>query len=240
MIAGLIKYHLLVLLREPLNLFFGFGLPFLQLFVMSGSLRGEGSGEMMNGALPVFVIIAAMVLCFTDSALSHAYARQIKFLRRLRMTPIKPIHYIFTGIISRIGVLILFAASFIAVTAVFFDMSVEGRNWALFIAVLLLSFIMFYLIGMFFANLLKGAKNSQGIIYVVFFGLLLLGGIMLPVEAMPDVLQTISNALPPTYAINVLGFAWNGTNLFYSYYFIAMVVTTVVFGLLSLKFFKFE
>jgi len=181
-----------------------------------------------------------MVLCFTDSALSHAYARQIKFLRRLRMTPVKPITYVFTGILSRIGVLLLFAATFVAVTAGFFGMNLSNRNWLLFLAVLILAFAMFYFIGMFIANMLKGAKASQSLVYVVFFGLLAVGGIMFPMDAMPEILQTIARSLPPAYAINVLQSAWMGMDIFHGHYFIAMIVSTVVFGLLSIKFFKFE
>ncbi|MCL2753889.1 MAG: ABC transporter permease, partial [Defluviitaleaceae bacterium] len=185
MTLGMIKYHLLVLAREPLNIFFGFGLPFLQLFIFSGTMDTETRGEVMAGALPIFITVASMVLCFTDSALSHGYTRQIKFLRRLRMTPVKPLQYIFTGIASRVGVLLLFAASFIAVSVIFFDLSITDINWALFVGVLLLAFIMFYLIGMFVANALKNAKGSQSLTYVVFFGLLAIGGIFFPIEVMP-------------------------------------------------------
>jgi len=240
MTLGMIKYHLLVLAREPLNIFFGFGLPFLQLFIFSGTMDAETRGEVMAGALPIFITVASMVLCFTDSALSHGYTRQIKFLRRLRMTPVKPLQYIFTGIASRVGVLLLFAASFIAVSVIFFDLSITDINWALFVGVLLLAFIMFYLIGMFVANALKNAKGSQSLTYVVFFGLLAIGGIFFPIEVMPDVLQTVARVLPPAYAITSLQSAWLGEGLFQGHYFIAMIASTLIFGALSIKFFKYE
>ena len=237
MIFGMIKYHLLVLIREPLNLFFGLGLPFLNLFIMSSNLE---YGETLDAYLPALLIVAAIVLCFTDSAASHAYARQIKFLRRLRMTPATPNVYIFTGILSRLGALFALTVTLTAVMVIFFDVSLSGRNWPLFLAILILTFIMFYLISMFVANALKGAKNSQNLAYVVFFLLLILGGLMLPLGAMPDVLQTIANNLPPMFAINILQSAWMGTDIFYGHSFIAVAVITVVFALLSIKFFKFE
>jgi len=237
MIFGLMKYHLLVLLREPINLFFGLGLPFLNLFIMSSNLA---EGEALDGYLPALLVVASIVLCFTDSAASHAHARQIKFLRRLRMTPATAKTYIFTGILSRLVALFVLTAALTTVMVIFFNVSLAGRNWPLFIAILILSFIMFYLISMFVANALKGAKNSQNLSYVVFFTLLIVGGLMLPLGAMPDVLQTVASNLPPMYAINILQSAWMGTSLFYGHSLFAVAIITLVFLGLSIKFFKFE
>jgi len=237
MILAMIKYHLLVLIREPLNLFFGLGLPFLNLFILSSNLEYGGS---LDAYLPALLVVAAIVLCFTDSASSHAYARQIKFLRLLRMTPATSKTYIFTGILSRLIALFVLTVTLTIVMVIFFDVSLSGRNWPLFLAVLVLTFIMFYLISMFIANALKGAKNSQNLVYVTFFLLLIVGGLMLPLGAMPDILQTIANNLPPMFAINILQSAWMGTDIFYGHSFIAVTAITAVFALLSIKFFKFE
>jgi ABC-2 type transport system permease protein len=233
MIFGLIKYHLLTLIREPMILFFSVGFPFLTLFLLDYGYTYD-----VSESLPILLIVAAIVLCFTDSGVSHAYARQIKFLRRLRMTPAKSVHYIFTGIVSRIGVFLLLAAGLIVVMVIFFDMNISGRNWALFVAVLALVFVMLYTMGMFVANLLKGAKNSQSLCYVVFFALLILGGLMFPLDVMPNVVQTIGRHLPPTYAINLLHSAWMDTGIFYGHDFITVVAITVIFALLSIKCFK--
>jgi len=246
MFFGLIKYHLLVLLREPLNVFFGFGFPLLNLFMQFGPLRDNENvimGDVMANAMPIFITIAAMVLCFTDSAMSHAYTRQIKFLRRLRMTPVEPVHYITTGILSRIGVLLLFAATFIIIGATMFELEIPAINttiWPIFLGVLILSFIMLYLVGMFFANLLKNAKTAQNSLFVVFFGLLLLGGFWFPLGGLPEFVQTISDWIPPSLVVNSLQAAWQGTDLFAGHHFFALLGSIVVFGLLSLKFFKYE
>jgi len=102
-----------------------------------------------------------------------------------------------------------------------------------------LTFIMFYLIGMFLANLTEGAKRSEGVLYIAFFGMILFG-FWIPVQFLPDTVQTVINALPHISAINVLSSAWTGENIFRGHYLIAVITYTVVFGLLSVKFFKFE
>jgi ABC-2 type transport system permease protein len=240
MLLGMIKYHLTVLFREPMNMFFGLGLPFLQLFLLSGNFEGGENQYFLDVALPMFVTIAVMVLCFMDSAMSHAYSRQIKFLRRLRMTPVKPTIYILSGVFSRLAVLFAFVAIFLTVTVLAFDFNIGSRNWVAFIGVLILTFGMFYLIGMFFANVLKNAKTSQSVLYVVFFGLLLLGNAFFPIDAMPEAVQTIAQNTPTVHAMNLLQSAWLDTGLFYGHNFIAVAGITIVFGLLSIKFFKYE
>ena len=236
MTLGMIKYHLLVLLREPANLIFGLGLPFLNLFIIAG--QADGNANMINYFLPIAIVITALVLCFMDSALSHAYARQVKFLRRVKMTPVKSKNYIITGIISRLSVLLLFTATLITVSNLFFDVSLDGKNWLLIGSMLILVFAMFYFIAMFIANALKGAKNSQNLLYIVFFTMIFL--INLPTDTLPGIIQTIALNSPLVFAGNLLSAAWLGNNLFYGPYFITTILLTIIFGFLSLKFFKHE
>ena len=237
--VGMIKYHLLVLLREPLNMFFGFALPFIMMFAFTGMAEEEEIPRLLEMNFAAWLLVAAMVLCFTDAALSHVYTRQTKFLRRLRMTPMKSAHYILSGIVSRICVLFVMAAALLTVMAAAFDKGLAGRNWLLFSAMLLLSFIMFYVIAMTLANIAKGAKRSEGILYVAFFGMLLFG-FWIPLQVFPDGLQTALRLLPHLSSISILQAAWIGGDVFHGNYFIAVIAYTVVFALLSLKFFKFE
>jgi len=59
-------------------------------------------------------------------------------------------------------------------------------------------------------------------------------------QSMPEVLRTVASWLPSAFAITSLQSAWMGMDILNGHYFIAMIATTVVFGLLSVKFFKYE
>ena len=230
---GLLKYHILALIRDPLNLFFGLALPVLTMIMIP---------SVSNIILPLNIMITAMVLCFTDSALSHGYARQIKFLRRLRMTPVKSKDYVLTGMLSRYIVLIVFAVALIlfAGLVINIDGVLTSRNWLLFFAALTLVYAMFYPIGMFVANSLKNPKSSQGLVYIVFFGLLILGGVWFPVALMPQILQNVHSVLPIAYGGELLINVWQGESILQGHYLIATAGVALVFSLLSIKFFKFE
>jgi len=98
---------------------------------------------------------------------------------------------------------------------------------------------MFYMISMFLANLTKGAKRSEGVLYIAFFGMLLLG-FWIPLSVLPEAVQTIVNAMPHMSAINLLTSAWTGGDIFAGHNFIAVIAYTVVFAIMSLIFFKYE
>jgi len=235
---GIIKYHLLMLIREPANVFFGLALPFLMMFIMASG--AEDVSIIMNFAFPVYITIAILALSITDSALTHAYSRQIKFLRRLKMTPVSPTTYLISSIITRMGVLFVFVATFLIFNVVFFDLSLANRAWFAIIVALILIFGMCYFIGMFLANILKNTRTTQNILHITFWTLLLLSNGFFHGEALPNVLQIIIENTPTVYALELLQSAWLGTGLFDGHSFVVVVGITFVFGALSLKFFKYE
>ena len=238
MMLGMIKYHLLMLLREPANVFFGLALPFLMMIIMSAGT--EEISYIMNIAFPVYITIAILALAITDSALTHAHSRQIKFLRRLKMTPVSPSTYFLSGIVTRMGVLFSFVVTFLAFNVVVFDVSLANRNWLAIVIALILTFGMFYFIGMFLANVLKNTRTTQSILHITFWGLLLLSNGFFHGEALPNVLQVMVENTPTVYALDLLQSAWLGTSLFDGNSFLVVTALTVIFGGLSIKCFKYE
>jgi len=240
MIIGLIKYHLVLLIKDPMLVIFGLAFPFAQMFLAANSPVGivDYYVNTVELGMVTFMNIAAMVLCW-GAGYNHSYSREIKFLRRLRMSPVKPVHYLVSGILLNIGVLLVFTVALVIVAVTIFDINLADRNWVLIIAMLLLTFAMFYALGMFVANALKKAKNSQTLSYIVFGGMIVAINLFV-VDGVPSFLQEIARNTPIAYATNVLQAAWVGTDLFYGHDFIAMLVCIVVLSLLSIKFFKYE
>jgi len=238
MILGMMKYHLLLFLRDPLLLAFGFALPFVQLFLASE--MGDSSYNFIDVSLPLFISIVVMSLCLLDSAYNHAHAREVKFLRRLRMTPVKPVIYLMSGYLFRMGVMTAFIGSFISVASIIFDLNLSGVNWGGFALMLWLSFTMFYVMGMFIGNVFRVGKTAQGALLVVFFSFIFVINIIGSLEYLPVLIQRIIENLPVVYVVNVLQSAWLGTDLFAGHSLMVVMGLTVIFGLLSVKFFKYE
>ena len=241
MILGLMKYYLLLLLRDPLLLALGFGLPFVQLFLASETIDVAGTSyHFIDLTLPLFTSVMVMSLCFMDSAYNHAYSRDIKFLRRLRLTPVKPTTYLLAGYLFRLGVMSFLISAFIGIAAVIFDLDLANPNWGGFVLMLWLSFTMFYVMGMFVANVFKTAKTAMGALFAVFFGFIGIIQFIAQFGNLPSFAQIILENMPVVYVVNVLQSAWLGTNLFSGHDLLAIVLLTIIFGGLSVKFFKFE
>jgi ABC-2 type transport system permease protein len=240
MIKGLMKYHFILLIKDPMLVIFGLALPFAQMFLAANSpvAMVDYNINSVERGMVLFMTIAAMVLCW-GAGYNHSHSREIKFLRRLRMSPVKPMHYLVSGILLNIGVLLVFTAALVIVAVAIFEINVVGRNWALIASALLLSFAMFYAIGMFVANVMKKAKHSQSLSYVVFIGMIVVVNLF-TLDTLPNFLQVIIRNIPITYATNVLQAAWVGVDLLYGHDFIAMLACVAVLGLLSIKFFKYE
>jgi len=238
---GMVKYHLLLLSRDPLLLALGFGMPFIQLFLSSEMIDiGEGSYHFIDVTLPLYTSIMVMSLCFMDSAYNHAYARDIKFLRRLRLTPVKPAAYLLSGYLFRLAIAVVLIGSFVGIAALVFDLDLSNPNWVGFALMVWLTFTMFYVMGMFVANVFKVAKTAQGALFAVFFGFIFIVNIVTGLGDLPVFIQRIIENMPVVYGINVLQYAWFGMDLFSGHSLIGVIGLTAVFGMLSVKFFKFE
>jgi len=240
MTRSLMKYHLILLIKDPMLVIFGLGLPFAQMFLAANSPVGmvDYYVNTVERGMVSFMSIAAMVLCW-GAGYNHSYSREIKFLRRLRMSPVKPVNYLVSGILLNLGVLLVFTAALTIVAVAIFDINIVDKNWVLVIAMLLLVFSMFYVLAMFVANALKKAKNSQSLSYVVFGGMIVAINLLF-MENMPSFVHVIVRNTPITYATNVLQAAWVGTDLFHGHDFIGMIACIVILGVLSIKFFKYE
>ena len=231
MTLALLKYHMLTLTKEYVTIFLGLGIPVGMILLIPGFTAGLFVGNF---------IIATMVIGLMDAGMSHAYARQIKFLRRLLMTPVKPRHYIFTGLLSRYLTMLVLATVIVVISAITSEYGLGDRNWLLIYGALSVVFAMFYAIGMFTVNVLKNSKSSQGLTYVVFFGNFLFSGLMIPLSIMPQIVQDIQRFLPIAYGTGLLMNAWQGYSILEGYYLYATIGVTVAFTLLSIKFFKYE
>jgi ABC-2 type transport system permease protein len=65
-------------------------------------------------------------------------------------------------------------------------------------------------LGMVIASLAKSEQSALIIANLIYFPMIFLTGATVPLEIMPDVMRRISEALPLTYAVDALKWAWNG------------------------------
>ncbi|MED4014596.1 ABC transporter permease [Sutcliffiella cohnii] len=189
---------------------------------------------------PMFAFLSVVVLAIGNVGIGFSYMRSIYFFRRLRLASVKSIQFISANFLVQLLCAIFTIVLLVVVAATRYNLSFEGKSFLTFGSILFLSFIMCYFIGVFIGNLTTDPKTSQTLSMAVYFVIIFLGGVTFPTELMPSFMQNIASILPTTHAVKVLQISWNGGDIWESYHLLYVIGTTIITGILSIRFFKYD
>jgi ABC-2 type transport system permease protein len=203
-----------IFLREPLGVIGGIAVPVAVFLIMS---RIAGPRFANEPAVPRFATvdlpIVAAVLIVSSAVLSFvsviAIYREGGILKRLRATPLRP----YTILTAHVLVKLLFAAITLAALVAagrrlyFFGGGASVLSFGL---ALLYSTLCILALGFLIASLVPTARFAQPIGTLIFYPMLGLSGLFVPVEALPAGLQVLARVLPLTYAVSLLRGVWHG------------------------------
>jgi ABC-2 type transport system permease protein len=242
----LIWLEIKIFVREPLGLIGTVGLPVL-IYVGIGRLVGPRTGRASSDVprflsvdLPIFTSLLIAASAVVSLVAIIAIYREGGILKRLRATPLRP-HTILT---AHVIVKLLFTA----VTLIL--MVLAGRRYfqvpptvplVSFTLALLFSTVSILSLGFLIASIVPTARFAQPIGTLVLYPMLALSGLFVPVESLPPPLQTVSRALPLTYAVSLLRGIWRGEG--WSAHAGDVAILTVMFLVLmaaSAKVFRWE
>lgn len=166
--------------------------------------------------------------------------RQKKILKRFKITPSSPVLLLSVQVsIYMIYSLIALALIYL-VSALFFGMHLKG-SFLPFIGTFFLVMLSMFSIGMMVGGVSPNVKTAGILASLLYFPMLIFSGATLPYEVMPPALQKIAGVLPLTQGIKILKAVSLGLPLEnVAAPLIAMVVTAVICGGISLLFFKWE
>ncbi len=236
-----------IFLREPLGAIGTIAVP-VALFLIVGRAMNRGTGaprapealQFMQGGLPVMVSVFMAISAVISLVTIISIYREGGILKRLRATPLRPYTILSAHVLAKL----LFTA--IALTL----MIVAGRGFypaglqapvISFAFALLLSTLSILSIGFVIASLVPTARFAQPVGALVFYPMIGLSGLFVPVEALPWGLQLLARLLPMTYVVSLLSGIWNGASwLSHLGDLAALAIAGAVCALLSSKVFRWE
>lgn len=231
--------------REFITLFFTLVFPVLMLLLF-GTIYGNEPNEFMGGfggvdaSTPGYINMIIAVTGLMSLPLTLAQYRERKILKRFMATPIKPIEILLSQFVVNIMMTILGIILLIVVGKIMFDLHFFGNVFEALVAFIIILPCVFS-IGLFISGVSKNIKMATAISYIVYFPMLFLSGATMPLEGMPQSIVNISKALPLTYGVSLLKGIWLGDHLSdFPIDIIVLLVITVLFGGLAIKFFKWE
>ena len=231
-------------LREKAALIGVFGLP-VALVIGFGLIPGfsdpqKGLSDQIGteyiAALGVAIVLASIGL--TGVPMVIGQYRQRGILRRLAVTPVRPLTLLLADLAVWVASAVLSVTLVVAVVRVAFHVPVPAAaGW--FILALLLGIASLCALGMLAAAVAPTARGAAGIGWLLFFPNMFLAGVYFPTEEMSRTMRQIGNFTPLGSALHAVRDSWMGIDPRPEYLGI-MAAWTLVAGMLAARFFRWE
>jgi ABC-2 type transport system permease protein len=231
-------------LREKAALIGVFGLP-VALVIGFGlipgfsdpqkSLSGQRGTEYI-AALGVAIVLASIGL--TGVPMIIGQYRQRGILRRLAVTPVRPLTLLLADLAVWVASAALSAALVVAVVRLAFHVPTPGAaGW--FILAVALGIASLCALGMLAAAVAPTARGAAAIGWLLFFPNMFLAGVYFPTEEMSSTMRQVGNFTPLGSALHAVRDSWMGIDPRPEYLGI-MAAWALVAGALAARFFRWE
>lgn len=214
-----LRFDQLVFWRSREAAVFIFVFPVL-LYLLLGSVYSEEieidgvdvpSGDVLLAGLFAY---GAANTAFGGLAIILVNRRELGMLKRIRATPLPPATYFAAVLLSMLLVFALEAVALLVLGRLVFDAS-PPENWLGFLGAVILGVACFASLGVGAAALIRSAEGVSAAVNVVLLPMAFLSGSFGPTRDYPGFLQTIADALPLTYFLEIVnGVYLDGDSLF--------------------------
>src|SRR5690625_749447 len=203
-----------MVVRDTSGLIVPVGLPTL-LMVMNGigqdgdQMLPDGSTVMNSIIMPLTITMVVALVGVVNMPSFLSMYRRYGVLRRLAVTPARPVLILLAQMLVSLVQVLLGVGLMMVIGAAFFGVTLPaGLGWALVVGALVLAAM--YGVGTLVAALAPTVNAAIALGLVAFFLMLALGGGFGPIAALPEVLQTVGEALPYGAGNEALSAAWVG------------------------------
>jgi ABC-2 type transport system permease protein len=196
-----------IFLREPVAVFFNLFFPLMFLFLTMEVFipKEHRDAAAINVYLPCFfVIIITSVSLFNVPIYIVKYRNQ-KFLKRLRVAPLKPLTILLSLGLANLLMMMLGLVALVIVGVVIYGAQVEP-DVLRFIPAMLLTFMSLSSLGLLIASFCRGMRTVNIVGQVMYYPMIFLSGaILIPLG---EGLRWIQFLLPASYGVSLTQWAW--------------------------------
>ncbi len=191
---------------KPPNISWGILFPFA--FVLAFAIRNPGEWrELVPGLL-------ALTLLFGTSSMEAiviVFEQRVGSLERLLLAPLRLPALLAGKLLGGIAFGLTVTAAVLVLALLAFGAG--PVNWPLLVLAMLLSATAFSALGAFVSVAVREVFEAQTLANLIRFPMMFLGGVFVPLAAMPPALRVVARLLPLTYAVEALRAALNGRTL---------------------------
>ena len=191
--------------------------------------------------LPGIMAFMLMNLSIAGSGFNVVEFRRRGILKRLFVTPIKPIDFVLAIVIARMVIVLGQLSIIFGFALAILDANIVGSVVSLYFAIML-SVLMFLTLGFSIGSLAK-TQESVGVLATIFiYPQLVLSGIFFPIETLPEYIHPFAELLPLSLVADAMrSIANDGLELIDIYAnFIGIGIWIVIGMLISTKLFVWK
>jgi ABC-2 type transport system permease protein len=204
-----------IFVREPLGVIGTVGIPVL-IFVVLGRMfaprpgrSSAGAPDLMTIDLPILTAILIALSAVLSLVTIIAIYREGGILKRLRATPLRSYTILSAHVIVKLLFTALTLAAMVLAGRRYFPVGVHAPLISFALA-LLYSTLCIVSLGFLIASVVPTARFAQPIGTLIFYPMVGLSGLFVPIGAMPPALQVLARVLPLTYTVSLLRGIWRG------------------------------
>jgi ABC-2 type transport system permease protein len=231
-------------LREKAALIGVFGLP-VALVLGFGLIPGfsdpqKGLSDQIGteyiAALGVAIVLASLGLTGVPMVIGQYRERGV--LRRLGVTPVRPLTLLLADLTVWAAAAVLSVALVVAVVRFAFHVPAPAESgW--FILSVLLGIASLFAVGLLAAAVAPTARSSAGIGWLLFFPNMFLAGVYFPTEEMSPTMRQVGNFTPLGSALHAVRDSWMGIEP-RPEYLVIMAAWALVAATLAARFFRWD
>jgi len=236
-----------IFLREPLGAIGTLFVPVAMFLIVGRAMNRGGAGPrtpdgvlFLQSGLPVmaalFISISAVISLVTIISIY----REGGILKRLRATPLRPYTILSAHVLVKLLFTVVSLALMMAAGRRLLPVGAAASPFSFGLA-LLFTTLSILSIGFVVASLVRTARFAQPVSAIIFYPMIGLSGLFVPVDVLPPGLQFVARLMPMTYAVSLMQGIWSGESWFaHLGDLAALAVFGAIFVALSARVFRWE
>jgi ABC-2 type transport system permease protein len=235
----LIKIDLKLALRLRTVIFFNYLFPLIFFFTF-GTVLGAGQRvEMVTQVITMSLALGVLGSGLFGAGIRSLQERELNILRRYKVTPITPGPLLVASMVTGWIIFMPYIVVLLALSHYYYHMP-WPQHMAALLAFISLGLIAFRAIGLVIASVANNMQEGTILVQLLYFPMLFLSGATFPAERFPPSLTIVSKFIPATYYVKGIK-DMIGKNQGISIEYVgAMLLTTFVGFVVSMKLFRWE
>jgi len=246
-VINLKSYHaytratLRLTMRDRVVLFFSYLFPVVFFFAFGEGFDAAKSTGNTAQVLSMVLVLGVLGNGFFGGGIRAVVEREAGILRRFKVAPISAAPILVSSVVTGWVIYMPAVVVFFLLAHLRYSLPVPANPVSLFI-LLSLGTIAFRSMGLIIASVVNTMGESQVLVQLLYFPMLLLSGATIPLSSMPDWLQVVAQFLPAThFYLGLQGMLMHGESAWDNLSGLAALAAAAAVGLfISVKLFRWE